>query len=176
MMRSRTGITAHEVAVFAMLGTVMFAGKKIMEFLPNVHPLTMLTMVYTVVYRKKGIIPVIVYLLLDTVVTGGITWIVPYYYSFPLCWFVTPLLPEYLPKWQMQILYSAVCALFGLAFGTLYAPWQAFMFHLNWEKTVAWILAGLPWDAVHAVGNLAASLLILPLAALLRKMERLTVR
>ena len=84
-MRTRTRLTVREITVFAMLGAVMFAGKKLVEWIPNVHPATMLTMVYTLAYRKKGIIPVIVYLVLETVFTGGITWLVPYYYIFPLC-------------------------------------------------------------------------------------------
>ena len=84
-MRTRTRLTVREITVFAMLGAVLFAGKKLVEWIPNVHPATMLTMVYTLAYRKKGIIPVIVYLVLETVFTGGITWLVPYYYIFPLC-------------------------------------------------------------------------------------------
>ena len=46
------------------------------------------------------------------------------------------------------------------------------MFGLSFEGTVAWIIAGLPWDAVHGLGNLAAGTLILPLAALLRRADR----
>jgi len=61
-----------------------------------------------------------------------------------------------------------------LAFGTLYAPAQALMFGLNLEQTLAWITVGFPWDVVHAVGNVAAGLLILPFSELMKKLyERL---
>ena len=69
-----------------------------------------------------------------------------------------------------------VCGLHGLAFGTLYAPAQALMFGLSLKGTIAWIVAGLPWDAVHALGNLAAGTLIVPLSSLLNKIEKASGR
>lgn len=171
-MRTRTRLTVREITVFAMLGAVMFAGKKLVEWIPNVHPATMLTMVYTLAYRKKGIIPVIVYLVLETVFTGGITWLVPYYYIFPLCWLCTLLLPRHLPKWGAQICYTLLCTLFGLLFGVLYAPWQAILYGLSFEKTLAWVASGFAFDVTHAVGNFAASFLIIPLLNLLQKINQ----
>ena len=173
-MSMRGRLTVREITVFAMLGALMFAGKKLMEWIPNMHPLTMLTMVYTLAYRKRGIVPVIVYLLLDTAVTGGITWLVPYYYIFPLCWLCTLLVPVHISERKRQVLYTLICTLFGLCFGTMYAPWQALLWGLDFEKTLAWIAAGLPWDVLHAVGNFAASFLILPMVKLLQKIERQT--
>ena len=173
-MRQRTKLTVREITIFAMLGALMFAGKKLMEWIPNVHPLALLTVVYTLAYRKKGIVPVIVYLVLDTVVTGGITWVVPYYYIFPLCWLCTLALPQNMSKKALQVWCTLICTSFGLLFGTLYAPWQALMWGLNLEKTLAWIAAGFWWDVMHAIGNFGASFLILPLAAILRKMNQKT--
>ena len=170
-MKQRAKLTVREITVFAMLGVLMFAEKKLMEWIPNVHPLALLTMVYALAYRKKGIIPVIVYLVLDTAVTGGITWMVPYYYIFPLCWLCTLVLPQNLPRKALQVWCTVICTLFGLFFGILYAPWQALLWGLSFEKTLAWIAAGFWWDVMHAVGNFAASFLILPLADLLQKLH-----
>ena len=156
-------LTIRDVAVFAMLGALMFAGKKIMEFLPNVHPVALLTMVYTVAYRRRGIFPVIVYLLLETAF-GGFLWTVPYYYIFPLCYVATLLVPAGLSRGKRQICYTVICTFFGIAFGCLYAPWQAVMWGLSFEKTLAWIAAGLYFDIIHAVGNFALSFAIIPLA------------
>ena len=69
------------------------------------------------------------------------------------------------------VVYPLVCALHGLAFGTLYAPAQALIYGLSLEGMLAWIVAGLPWDVVHALGNLAAGVLILPLSELLRRLN-----
>ena len=88
-----------------------------------------------------------------------------------LLWGVTMLLPRDMPPRAAMIVYPAVCALHGLAYGALYAPWQALAFGLGWEGTIAWIIAGLPFDAVHAAGNLAAGLMILPLSRLLARLN-----
>ncbi|MBR5539448.1 MAG: hypothetical protein IKU61_06075 [Clostridia bacterium] len=159
-------LTVRDIAVFAMLGALMFAGKKIMEFLPNVHPLAVLTMVYTIAYRRRGIFPIIVYLLLETAF-GGFLWTVPYYYIFPLCHAATLLVPADASKWKRQICYTAICTFFGIAFGCLYAPWQAIMWGLSFEKTLAWIAAGAYFDIIHGIGNFALSFAIIPLAGAL---------
>ena len=155
-----------------MLGTIMFCSKIIMEFLPNVHLLGMLTMTYTVVFRKKALIPIYVYVMLNGLYTGFTMWWVPYLYIWTVLWAITMLLPRRMPTKVKCVVYPVICCLHGLAFGTLYAPAQALMFGLNLEQTIAWIVAGLPWDLIHGIGNLFAGMLIVPLSALLLKLVK----
>ncbi len=152
-----------------MLGAIMFCSKIIMEVLPNIHLLGVLTMVYTLVFRKKALIPIYLYVLLNGLYAGFSMWWVPYLYVWAILWGITMLLPARMPKKLAYVVYSAVCSLHGLAFGALYAPAQAVMFGMNAEQTVAWIIAGLPFDAIHAIGNFAVGFLILPLAEFLKK-------
>lgn len=172
MKASDTRLTTREIVTFAMLGAVLFIGDIAFEWAPNVHPVTMLVMVYTLTYRKKGIIPLVIYIVLQAVFFGGL-WLVPYCYIFPICHLVTLALPQNMSRIKAQICYTLVCTVFGLLFGTLYAPWQAlvFMKSFNLSKILAWIVSGLPSDIVHAAGNFAASFLIIPLADLLRKIN-----
>ena len=79
-----------------------------------------------------------------------------------------------MPKKFGCVVYPVLCALHGILFGILYAPAQALMFGFTWEQTLAWIATGLPFDLLHCGGNLAAGLLILPLAELLKKLEHKT--
>lgn len=156
--------------MFALLGALMFVSKVVLEFLPNIHLLGMLTMTYTLVFRKKALIPIYVYILLNGLYAGFNLWWLPYLYIWTVLWGVTMLLPQNMPKGIACVVYPLVCCLHGLAFGTLYAPAQALMFHLNWDQTLAWIVAGLPWDLVHGIGNLAAGLLIVPVSDILKKL------
>jgi len=57
-------------------------------------------------------------------------------------------------------------------FGILYSPAQAIMFGLSFEATIAWIIAGLPWDFVHGVSNFFCGILIVPIVVVLRKFDR----
>lgn len=152
-----------------MLGTVMFASKLLLEILPNIHLLAMLTVLYTVVFRKKALIPIYVYVLINGVWSGFSIWWIPYTYIWTVLWGIAMLLPKNMPKGAAAVVYPIVCALHGLMFGTLYSPAQALMFGLDFKQTLMWIGAGLPWDAVHAVGNFAAGFLVLPLAAVMKK-------
>ena len=107
---------------------------------------------------------------------GFATWWIPYLYSWTILWVWTMLLPKKMPPAVSCIVYPLVCGLHGLAFGILYAPVQALMYGLNWDMTVAWVLSGLPFDAIHAVGNVLAGLLIVPLVSLLQRLTRTMYR
>ena len=168
----KRGLTVYELVLFAMLGMVMFVSKIVMEFLPNIHLLGMLTMVYTLTFRCKALIPIYVYVCVNGLYAGFAVWWVPYLYVWTVLWGVTMLLPRHMPQWLACVVYPLICGLHGLAFGVLCAPAQALFFHLNWEMTVAWVLAGLPFDGIHAVGNALAGLLIVPLAELLTRLNR----
>lgn len=157
------------MVIFAMLGALMYCSKVIMEALPNIHLLGMFTMVYTLVFRKKALYPIYVYVFINGLYAGFAMWWLPYLYIWTVLWAVTMLLPQNMPKKVACVVYPLVCCMHGLAFGTLYAPAQALMYGLNFKQMITWIIAGLPWDGVHGLGNLAAGLLIMPLSEFLNK-------
>ena len=148
----------------------MFCSKIIMEILPNIHLLGMLTMTYTIVFRKKALIPVYIYVLINGLYAGFSMWWIPYLYIWAVLWAATMALPRNMPKKIAGVVYPVVCCLHGLAFGTLYAPVQALMMGMSFKAALAWIAAGLPWDAMHGAGNFVTGLLILPLSELLKKL------
>ncbi len=164
-------LTNREIAVFSMLATIMYLSKIFMEWVPNVHLLGMLTMSYTLVYRKKALVPIYVYVLLNGAMVGFATWWIPYLYLWTILWGITMLLPRNIEGKLQVFVYASVCGLYGLCFGILYAPAQALLFGLSFEGMVAWILAGLPFDVMHGIGNFLGGLLIVPLVKLLRRLE-----
>ena len=154
----------------------MYCSKILMEWAPNIHLLGMLTMDLYNCLSEKGVVSDLYLYLVKRSVAGFSAWWIPYLYIWTVLWGVTMLLPQYMPKKVAVPVYMLVCGLHGLAFGTLYAPAQALMFGLSLKGTIAWIVAGLPWDAVHALGNLAAGTLIVPLSSLLNKIEKASGR
>lgn len=165
-------LTVKEIAVFGMLGALMYASKVIMEVAPNVHLLGVFTIATTVVYRKKALYPIYIYVLLNGVFSGFATWWIPYLYLWIVLWGVTMLLPQKLPKAVRPVIYMIVNACHGFLFGTLYAPSQALIFGLDFDATIAWIIAGLPWDFIHGVSNFFCGILIVPIISALRRLER----
>lgn len=167
-------INTKEIAIFGMLGAVMFASKMLMEILPNIHLLGVFIVAITVVYRKKALYPIYIYVLLNGIFAGFAMWWIPYLYVWTILWAAVMILPKNMPKKVAPIVYAIVCALHGFGFGVLYAPAQALMFGLNFDATLAWIAAGLPFDVTHGISNLCCGVLIVPLIKLLKNSEKIT--
>lgn len=161
-----------ELVLFAMLGALMFCSKVIMEVLPNVHLLAMFVVTFTVVYRQKALYPIYVYVFLNGLYAGFATWWIPYLYVWTVLWGVVMLLPKKMPRKVAPIVYMVVAAAHGFLFGTLYAPAQALLFGLSFDGMLAWIVAGFPFDVIHGISNFFCGMLIVPLATLLRRLEK----
>lgn len=155
-----------------MLGSLLFCSKLLMEWAPNIHFIALFIITFTLVYRAKALVPIYVFVLLTGVYGGFNVWWVPYLYIWLPLWGLALLLPHRAPAWLLTALSMLLGGLHGLAYGTLYAPAQAFFFKYDLQMTLAWILSGLPFDVMHAVGNLAACVLTVPLMKLLFRLEK----
>lgn len=165
-------LTIREMTVFGMLGAVMFASKLLMELLPNIHLLGVLTVAYTIVYRKKALYPIYTYVILNGVFSGFAAWWIPYLYVWTVLWGVVMLLPRNMPKKVQPIVYMTVCAAHGFLFGILYAPVQAVLTGLDFHGMLAWIIAGFPFDVIQGISNFVCGTLIMPIVFTLRFAER----
>lgn len=158
-----------ETVLFALLGALMFTSKQLLEFLPNIHMLGMLIVLYTRLFRVKALIPIYVFVLLEGMYAGFNIWWVPYLYIWAVLWAAAMLIPGNLKPLPLAICFMAVCSLHGFLYGTLYAPFQALAFGLTFKGMIAWIIAGLPYDAVHGIGNLFMGALIYPIYIPMKK-------
>ena len=160
------------MAVFAMLGALMYASKLLLEWAPNIHLIALFIIVFTVVYRAKALIPIYIFVLLSGVLGGISVWWVPYLYIWTILWGVTMLLPRRMSPKIAAPVYVAIGTLHGLLFGVFCAPSQALFWNLNFAGMLAWIAQGFYFDVLHAIGNFAACTLAVPLIKLLQKIER----
>ncbi len=167
-------LSTREIAVFSMLGAVMYASKMIMEIAPNIHLLGVFTIAFTVVYRKKALYPIYIYVLLNGIFCGFAAWWIPYLYVWTILWGAVMLLPGNIPRKLRPVVYMAVCAVHGFLFGTLYAPAQAVLYGLSFKGMIAWIVAGLPFDFIHGVSNFVCGIMIVPVISVVRLAEKYT--
>lgn len=165
-------LTTREVAVFGMLGALMYASKVLMEMAPNIHLLGVFIVSFTVVYRKKALYPIYIYVILCGIFGGFSAWWIPYIYIWTILWGAVMLLPENLPIKTRPFVYMTVSAAHGFLFGTLYAPAQALLFGMDLKRMTAWIIAGLPWDCIHRISNFFCGILIMPVISILRLVEK----
>ena len=166
-------ITIREITVFAMLSAVMFASKVAMEGIPNVHLLGTFVVAFTLTYRKKALLPIYGYVFVNGIWEGfsPFGWL-PELYLWLILWGLVMLLPKKMPKVMAPIVYMLVSCLHGLFFGVLYSPVYALFSGMGWDRVWLWILAGLPFDLLHGMGNFALGTLILPIATLLKRLDK----
>ena len=164
-------LTTKEIAIFSMLGAVMYASKMLMEWAPNIHLLGVFTIAFTVVYRKKALYPIYIYVMILGMLSGFATWWIPHLYLWTVLWGITMILPKNMPVKLRPIIYMIICALHGFAYGILYAPAQALLYGLSFDKMIAWIITGLPFDITHGISNFFCGILIVPIIVTLRRAE-----
>ncbi|MCQ2506337.1 MAG: hypothetical protein MJ113_04075 [Lachnospiraceae bacterium] len=170
-------LNLKEAITLALLGALMFCSKLLTESIPNVHFLAMFIIAYTVVFRFKALYAIFTFIMLVGLFYGFGIWWIPYFYLWPILWGVTMLLPKKMPTISIGKIsfnlafpvYMIVAGLHGLCYGTLYAPFQALVYGFDFQKTIAWIIAGLPWDVTHCIGNICASTLTLPVISGLKR-------
>ena len=150
----------------------MYVSKMIMEMAPNVHLLGVFIVAFTVVYRKKALYPIYVFVLLNGMFCGFAGLWIPYLYLWTVLWGIVMLLPQNMPKKVQPFVYMAVCAVHGFLYGTLYAPVQAALYGLNFKGMIAWIVAGLPFDLIHGVSNFFCGILVVPFISALKLAEK----
>ncbi len=165
-------INLRETVIFAMLGALMYMSKWLMEFLPNIHLVGVIIVAITVVYRKKALYPIYIFVFVAGLLGGFSAWWVPYLYIWTVLWGFTMLLPKNMPKKIAPIVYMVVCSLHGFLYGILYAPAQALLFNLDFKGTIAWVAAGFPFDITHGISNLLCGVLIVPLIHAIRLAEK----
>lgn len=164
-------LTTKEMVIFAMLASVMFLSKIMMEWLPNIHLLGVLTIVYTIVYRKKALYIIYTYVFLIGLTNGFATWWYPNLYTWLILWQMTFMIPS---NWNIKtrgILYMLMSGVHGLAYGLMYMPFQAWVFGLNWQGAVSWYIAGVPFDVIHGISNFSSGILVIPLVKAVQKLN-----
>ncbi len=172
-LKQKSKLNIKETVLFGMLGALMYASMKLMEIFPNVHLIGVFVVASTVVFRRKALYPLYIFVIITGLFSGFGTWWIPYLYVWTLLWASVMLLPKSLDGKKAVIIYSVVCSLHGFLFGVLYAPFQAIVYNLNFEATLAWIATGLPFDITHGISNLiSGAILIVPITKLLKMAKK----
>lgn len=165
-------LSVKEIVLFALLGSILFLSKVIMATLPNIHLVGMMIVTFTVVYRAKALFPIYVYVLAEGLFMGFGPWWVSYLYVWTILWGAVMLLPKSMPSKVASVVYMLLCAAHGFLFGILFIPGQALALGWDMDTALAWVVAGLPFDAIHGVSNFVCAILVIPFSKLLRRLGR----
>ena len=133
---------ARELVLLALLGALLWVSKMALAWLPNIEPVSLLLVVYTVVLGWRVLAPLYVYVAMELLIWGIGFWSICYTYV----WLVLVLLAMVFRRMESPLGWAVLSGAFGLSFGALCA-------------LVYWV-SGIPFDLLHCAGNFAMALVL----------------
>ena len=154
-----------EMVLFGVLGALTFALKVCMAMLPNIEPVSLMVMLFAVVFGWKGLYPTYVYVVMEILYFGLGTWNINYLYI----WAILAVAAFFLRKMESVFGWALLSAVFGMLFGALCAPVDVVIGGFGYAET-KWI-SGIPFDVAHCAGNFVIALVMFqPLRKLLESL------
>ena len=153
--------------MFGVLGALTFSLKLAMAFLPNIEPVSLLLMVFAVVFGWKALYITYVYVAMEILFFGLSIWNIYYLYV----WAILVLAAILLRGMKSPLGWAVLSGAFGLMFGALCAVTDLFIGGPGYALA-KWV-TGITFDLAHCAGNFAIALLMFePLRLLLGKLYR----
>lgn len=138
-----------DMIIVSLLGALMLVLQVMMSGIPNVEPVSFLTIIFTLVLGKKALVIVAIFNILLGLVNGIGPWLIGYWILWPVLVIIVLLLKNVIKENFLG--WSIVSGVFGLIFGALYAIPYIFLASKTFALTY-WI-NGIPYDVIHMVGN-----------------------
>ena len=155
----------RNLALYAVLGALTFGAKFAMSGLPNIEPVSLMVMLFAVVFGAQAVYPIGVYIAMEFLVYGPGLWNLCYLYI----WFVLAAAAYLLRKMESALGWAVLSGGFGLAFGLLCAPVD--MVVGGAAYALGKVVTGIPFDIAHCVGNFVIALTLF--SPLRKRMEML---
>ena len=150
------------MVLFAVLGAMTFAAKYVMSFLPNIEPVSLMVMLFAVVFGWKWVYPVYLYVMMEILFYGISLWNINYLYI----WAVLATGAYFLRNMRHPLAWALLSGTFGLLFGALCGIVDVFIGGFGYAAA-KWV-SGIPFDLLHCGGNFVIALLLFaPLRKLL---------
>ncbi|MDR0952314.1 MAG: hypothetical protein LBM18_05265 [Oscillospiraceae bacterium] len=154
-----------DIAICALGGALLFSLQAAMSFLPNIEPVSLLIVLFTIRFRSRTVFMIYIFALLEGLLYGfGLWW-----FSYLYIWTILYVAAHFLRDIKQPIVWAVVLALFGLLFGALTSP--ATFITMGTQAGFAYIISGFPFDLIHCASNFVLTLLLFkPLDKLLQKL------
>lgn len=160
-------LRTKDLVLLGSLGLILFAAKMVMAGLPNIEPVTLLVMAYTVTMGRKALYPIYVYAGLEICMWGLNLWSINYLYV----WLVLYGLSRLFRNMHSSLGWAILAGGFGLLFGTLCVP--VYFLSGGWAFGLSWWVSGIPFDLAHGAGNFVLALILFkPIREILERLLR----
>lgn len=157
------------LVIDALLAATIIVLKEALTFLPNIEVVTLLIMIITMTFNlSDALLVTSVYVITETILYGLGIHTIPYVFVWFLIVFITYALRKSIGNYLKAAVLSFV---FGLLFDLLFSI-PFFMLSVN--TGISYLLNGVVFSAVHALGNFI--LMVLLYDVLIKKFRDLHAR
>lgn len=151
----------YRLALLAMMIALCHVGRIAFQFLPNVQPVTTIILILTLVMgTKDGIIVAVASILLSNLTMGMGVWTLSQIVSYIVLVFLTGSIRKFQKHPWFFALFSVFTALSGYLYGLIISLIQAPFFGI--QNFTIYYMMGIPFDTMHAIGNLVFYLILAP--------------
>lgn len=165
-MVMRQMIKTRDIALTGVMIATMEAVKMALSFLPGVELVTLLIVLYALVFGRRIYYAIAAFVLIEGCLYGFGIWWVMYLYIWPLLAFFARLLRKHEEAW----FWAVVTGFYGLLFGALCA--LPYLVIDGWHAALVWWVAGIPHDIIHGISNATLTLILFqPLYGTLKKLQ-----
>lgn len=160
----------RDIVLIAILSATLTASKMALSFVPNVEIVTLLFIIYTIVFGfKRTILVSIIFSTTEIFLWGFNTWLLGYYLIWPLLVIATGLISK---TTKSEYIFAILAGIFGLSFGLFFSVTESIFYGIGYGITY-WI-RGLLFDIIHGFSNFILVLILFkPIKSVIEKQSKI---
>lgn len=159
----------RDIAIIGMMGAILIAVQVILSFLPNIELVSLLVILYSLIFGRKAIYIIYVFVFVEGLLYGIGLWWLNYLYVWTILFIIVMLLR----KLHSAFLWAVISAGFGICFGALCSI--PYFITGGIASGLAYWVSGIPFDITHGISNFIITLVLFyPLYSILDKINKRT--
>lgn len=141
-------MSTYRLVRMAFLSIILYVSQVALAFLPNIEVVSLLIVVFTLIYKKDIKYVCALYVLFTGIQWGFGLWWWSYLVIWPLFSVVVNLLSGLVK--ENWFIWTIILGIWGIIFGALFAIPYIF---IDPSFAFSYWIAGIPWDMLHCAGN-----------------------
>lgn len=144
-----------DFVLIGILSAILIVVQLTLASLPNVELVSLFIILFTLIYGRKTIFIIYVFVLVEGMVYGFGLWFLNYSYI----WMVLYLITLLFKKERSPILWAYISGMFGLFYGALCAI--PYFFIGGYSMAFSYWISGILFDITHGISNFVVALVLL---------------
>lgn len=167
MQTTKMVMRTKDIVLIGMMSAILIIVQIALAFLPNIELVSLLIIIYTLIFGRKTIYIIYVFVALEGIFYGFGLWWFSYLYLWLILYFITIMFK----KVTSSFYWAIISGFFGLSFGAFYTI--VIIITAGPAAGLASWISGIPFDLPHCIGNFVLALVLFkPLYHVLNKANK----